>query len=203
MMNIEKIQTLEKLDLTREEALEWLDMLAQKEHKSWTDVVANHSAINIKTNCIICYKDKKGVFSYHKHVDTSRIKEIYGIQFSPDWMMSVKDEENGIYHRFGEVEAKELCKNLSDSGWSIARQECFKEYHTHYKYFLQSEDRALLSKLGVTICGMHTFHDYWSWNGLEDTSFLSPIVPHDMRYREANSGYIRLFRPVKDLTVND
>ena len=60
-MDKTKIDALEKLGLTGEEALEWIEMLAQKEHKPWDEVVKQHTAI--KTKCIVCYKNVVSIFN--------------------------------------------------------------------------------------------------------------------------------------------
>ena len=204
MIHIEKIKALEELGLTREEALEWVDMLAQKKHNPWQEVVEKHAAVKYKTNCIICYRDKSGEFSYHRYVDTSRINEIYGFQFSPDWIMAIKDEYRDsslMYHTFTIDEAREKLSKLYGC-WQIPDDNTWNDYRAYYKKFLASEDCKIFHKTGICLLGVHTYQPYWTLTQMPHICDIKTYKPEGLQEPMA-TGSIRFFLPVKDVVVTE
>lgn len=204
MMYFEKINALEKLGLTRDEALEWVDMLAQKQHKPWSEVIAQHIAKKHKTDCIVCYKDKDGEFSYHRYVDTSRINEIYGFQFSPNWIITIRDEvkdNSMLFHRFTINEAGEKKSNLYGH-WQMPDESAWNDYIAYYKKFLESEDCKIFHKVGVCILGVHTYQYYWTLTKIPHICDLKAYKLVGIQEPTALAS-IRLFLPVKDVVVTE
>ncbi len=202
MMNQERFNTLEKLDLTKEEALEWVDILTQREQTS-----SNHK---IATNGIICYQNDKGEFSYHRYVDTSRINEIYGFQFSPDWMVALRDERKAysglllLIERHWEAEMYD--EYVQRKNWKVCTPECIEEYRTYIRDFLESKDGKTLDACGVfantmpsilldlfCVYWIHDNKSYVRYKNGEDVN-----ISHDGR-----SARIHLFMAVKDAVVTD
>lgn len=196
MIHKEKIDALEKLDLTRDEALEWVDMLAQKEHKSWDEVVEQHTAIIYKTQCIVCYKDKEGKFSYHRYVDTTRLKEIYGVQISPNWLITLRDEFNSERAFYRKMEKEDVAKldvhRFTNSGWQVLTKDFLEEYEKYYHSFLNSDDMKIFHKNNICLYGISTHFHYWVYD--EDKNEYKLRILSGKPYLQ--QGYIRLVQLV-------
>ena len=197
MIHKSKIDALEKLDLTRDEALEWIDMLAQKEHEPWEKVVKQHTAIMYKTECIVCYKTIDDEFFYHHYVDTARLKEIYGFQISPNWLITLSDELNpdGKLHRkMKKEQVAELdVHRFTNSGWQVLTKDCLEEYKKYYNSFLNSDDMKIFQKNGLTIGAIHKYFTYWVYD--EDRNRYKLQVLSGSK-SDLQQGYIRLVQLV-------
>lgn len=197
MIHKTKVDALEKLDLTRDEALEWIDMLAQKEHKSWDKVVKQHTAIIHKTECIVCYKDKNGEFSYHQYVDTSRLKEIYGIQVLPNWLITLKEESNPDELFYRKMKKEDVVKldvhRFTNSGWQVLTKDFLEEYEKHYHSFLNSDDVKIFKENGIEILAIHRSFPYWVYD--EDRNRYKLQVLSGVK-SDSKQGYIRLVQLV-------
>ena len=198
MIHLERLKALEKLGLTREEALEWLDMLAQKEHKSWDEVVKQHAAIVYKTKCIVCYQDENGKFSYHRYVDTARIHQIYGFQFSPNWLIALKDQM-GNYGFTAKLDMKQVMDvdthRHANTGWQVLTKDAMDEYKECYSQFIKSSDSALFLKLGIIPFGMQQAFPYWTLD--EEHNKYTLCYPSGRSVRKTETlGYVRLVQLV-------
>ena len=201
-MKQSKIDALDRLGLTKEEALEWIERLAKEERRS-------HKDSRIATKCIICYKDENGKYSYHRYIDPFRINEIYAVQVTPDWLMTLRDETEK-YADFPlslniHWNAQFYDKYAKADGWEIMTLDFLKEYQKEYERFLASDDGALLKENKVKIKNLLYGYDYWV---REDKEFytgehysLYSLFKTDasLSDHDAKRGYIRLIKPVKGL----
>lgn len=184
------IMALEKLRLTREEAQEWIEMLNEKEHSNWNEVVKRHTSKTDKivTKNIICYKNEDGTMEYHKCIYAHRFDQIYAIQVgtapkssntnTPYYLMRIKDEATNVSY----TEAL----SLQHDGWRFIETE---EACWIYNQLSKDDSNLLqiLNELGVPYKPLDAFKTWY-----KDTS---PNKRHKFN--------VRLFKPVSEITLSE
>ena len=205
-MKQSKIDALDKLGLTKEEALEWIERLARNDRIS-------HKDSRIATNYIVCYKDENGKYSYHRYIDPFRINEIYAVQVMPDWLMTLHDETEKYVDFSIAIDihwkAQYYDKYAKANGWEVMTLDFLKEYQEEYARFLASDDAALLKKNKVKIKDLSYGYDYWVredkelYTGEHYSLYNLFKTDASLSDHDAKRGYIRLIKSVKSLPYSD
>ncbi len=190
-MKKSKITALVNLNLTKEEAQEWINMLEEKEHMDWKEVVEKHmlNPEKIATKRIVCYKNSDGTLEYHHYVDGSRADSIYAIQVGPTPSNS---SQNIPYYLMKTVdEAKNVTISeamaFEKDGWEMILTE---EICYIYNRLDQDDDDLLkaLYDCGVNYESLDVFKTWYS-----DT------MPNKCKYK----FNVRLFKPITGIKISD
>lgn len=189
-MKMNTIRALDELGLTREEAQEWIEMLNEKEHSSWSEVVKKHTFYHgrIETKRLVCYKNEDGSFEYHYYVDGKRASQIYAFQLGSTPIKTIKSTPSQYYLMRTVDEAKKVTFEkallLEQDGWKLLPTEEMCAMLNRY----DQDDDVLLQALYD--CGV-----YYEVPNMQDTWCADTAPLKSYKFN------VRLFKPISPLLL--